>query len=135
LYRFVLKQISVWSNISSLPRADTSVRRYVAHAVAWGWEPEWHFIMHAAVIHLRLSVTPSAAVAQVVLQHNFFALNYHLPLHHLFCARISTFLHPSSRLQYFKSPTSTLHFHAWTKSFNLDDEGRMFLSNVSIHKT
>jgi len=73
---------SVWSNISSIPRANTSVRPYVAHAVAWGWDPEWtavwHFIMHAAVIHLRLSVTPSATVAQVVLQHNLSTSVYYL---------------------------------------------------------
>jgi len=34
--------------------------------------------MHAAVIHLRLSVTPSAAVAQVVLHHNLCTSHYYL---------------------------------------------------------
>jgi hypothetical protein len=82
--------------------------------------------MHAAVIHLRLSVTPSAAV----LQHNLSASDYQLRLD-----RISTFLHPSSRLQSFNSPTSTLRFHTWTKSFNADAECRMFLSDVSVRKT
>ena len=33
--------------------------------------------MHAAVIHLRLSITPSAAVAQVVLQHDLSASDYY----------------------------------------------------------
>ena len=83
--------MSIWSNISSLLRADMSVRHYtyMAHAVAWGWEPEWttvwHFIMHAVVIHLRLSVTPSAAVAQVVLRHNLSTSDCHLRLDAVQC--------------------------------------------------
>lgn len=68
--------------------------------------------MHAAVIHLRLSVTPSAAVAQVVLRLIYFRLSSESWRRAVFYARLSTFLHPSSRLQSFKSPASTLHFHA-----------------------
>jgi hypothetical protein len=41
--------------------------------------------MHAAVIHLRLSVTPSAAVTKVVLQHKLSTSDYLLRLDAVQC--------------------------------------------------
>lgn len=106
-----------------------------------GWEPEWstvwHFIMHAAVIHLELRVTPSAAVTQIVLQHNLSTFKLSSASWHraVFCVGMSMFLHPSSRIQCCKSTASTVRSHTCTKCFNPVGEGRMFLSNGSIHKT